>query len=80
LGFLPLFPDAFKVNKGSGPVVVIRPRSPSIAASPHRAPYAGNRVKALAGTLLVMAGLDPAIHAFATTTKARRGCPAQGRA
>jgi hypothetical protein len=29
---------------------------------------------------VVMAGLDPAIHVFPTDLKARRGCPAQGRA
>jgi hypothetical protein len=29
---------------------------------------------------VVMAGLDPAIHAFLLDEKVRRGCPAQGRA
>jgi hypothetical protein len=28
----------------------------------------------------VMAGLDPAIHAFLAAAPSRRGCPAQGRA
>ena len=53
LGFLPLFPGAFKVNKGLGPAAAIWQRNPSPAAPPHRCRIRGNRVRVLS-TLVIL--------------------------